>query len=589
MMKDIIAGRLLDLPFVLGELVREKRLMQDDVDAVLSKPRSAKEQALHPLVYIASFELQDASNEGQSLNRQVLANWLSTFSDMPLYHINPLKIKAATVTQVMSFAFAKQHKILAVEVHTDHVVVATAQPFKLDWMDNLHHVLNKRIDLVVADPFDIERFSTEFYTLAHSISGASQGIARGGQQTLEAFMELGELKDPDASDKNIVTLVDWLFQYAFDQRASDIHIEPRKEEGYIRFRIDGVLHRVYDMPIKPLIAMTSRIKTMGRMNIAEKRKPQDGRLKTKTPDGQEIDLRLSTIPTAFGEKLVIRIFDPDVLLKGFEELGLKQQDFDHWKAMTSKPNGIVLVTGPTGSGKTTTLYSTLKHLATPEVNVCTIEDPIEMIEDSFNQMQVHHAIGLDFAEGVRALLRQDPDIMMICEIRDKETANMAVQAALTGHLVLSTLHTNDSPSAITRLLEIGLPSYLVKATLIGVMAQRLVRTLCEACKAKADVDMDLWAELTAPFTIKPPSQLYKPVGCLECRNTGFKGRVGIYEILLGGDSVMSSITDQTDIQQLKKISIKEGMRPLRISGAQKVAAGLTTIEEVIRVAPQVMQ
>ena len=589
MMKDIIAGRLLDLPFVLGELVREKRLMQDDVDAVLSKPRSAKEQALHPLVYIASFELQDASNEGQSLNRQVLANWLSTFSDMPLYHINPLKIKAATVTQVMSFAFAKQHKILAVEVHTDHVVVATAQPFKLDWMDNLHHVLNKRIDLVVADPFDIERFSTEFYTLAHSISGASQGIAGGGQQTLEAFMELGELKDPDASDKNIVTLVDWLFQYAFDQRASDIHIEPRKEEGYIRFRIDGVLHRVYDMPIKPLIAMTSRIKTMGRMNIAEKRKPQDGRLKTKTPDGQEIDLRLSTIPTAFGEKLVIRIFDPDVLLKGFEELGLKQQDFDHWKAMTSKPNGIVLVTGPTGSGKTTTLYSTLKHLATPEVNVCTIEDPIEMIEDSFNQMQVHHAIGLDFAEGVRALLRQDPDIMMIGEIRDKETANMAVQAALTGHLVLSTLHTNDSPSAITRLLEIGLPSYLVKATLIGVMAQRLVRTLCEACKAKADVDMDLWAELTAPFTIKPPSQLYKPVGCLECRNTGFKGRVGIYEILLGGDSVMSSITDQTDIQQLKKISIKEGMRPLRISGAQKVAAGLTTIEEVIRVAPQVMQ
>lgn len=589
MMKDIIAGRLLDLPFVLGELVREKRLRQDDVDAVLSKPRSAKEQALHPLVYIASFELQDASNEGQSLNRQVLANWLSTFSDMPLYHINPLKIKAATVTQVMSFAFAKQHKILAVEVHTDHVVVATAQPFKLDWMDNLHHVLNKRIDLVVADPFDIERFSTEFYTLAHSISGASQGIAGGGQQTLEAFMELGELKDPDASDKNIVTLVDWLFQYAFDQRASDIHIEPRKEEGYIRFRIDGVLHRVYDMPIKPLIAMTSRIKTMGRMNIAEKRKPQDGRLKTKTPDGQEIDLRLSTIPTAFGEKLVIRIFDPDVLLKGFEELGLKQQDFDHWKAMTSKPNGIVLVTGPTGSGKTTTLYSTLKHLATPEVNVCTIEDPIEMIEDSFNQMQVHHAIGLDFAEGVRALLRQDPDIMMIGEIRDKKTANMAVQAALTGHLVLSTLHTNDSPSAITRLLEIGLPSYLVKATLIGVMAQRLVRTLCEACKAKADVDMDLWAELTAPFTIKPPSQLYKPVGCLECRNTGFKGRVGIYEILLGGDSVMSSITDQTDIQQLKKISIKEGMRPLRISGAQKVAAGLTTIEEVIRVAPQVMQ
>ncbi len=584
-MKNIEAGQKLDLPFVLKELVRAKRVSPNDADALLSQPRSSSDLAKHPVVYIADQQITDLKLLNKPLTSRALCEWLAACSQKPLFHINPLKIDASKVTQVMSFAFAKQHHILAVEVHKDYVVVATAQPFALDWAENLQHVLNKVIRVVVADPSDIVRFSTEFYTLANSISGASEGLAQT-QQSMEAYMQLGELKDPDASDQNIVTIVDWLFQYAFDQRASDIHIEPRKNEGYIRFRIDGVLHHVYDMPIKPLIAMTSRIKTMGRMNIAEKRKPQDGRLKTKTPEGQEIDLRLSTIPTAFGEKLVIRIFDPEVLLKSFSQLGLQQQDLKHWKTMTGKPHGIVLVTGPTGSGKTTTLYSTLKSMATPEVNVCTIEDPIEMIEESFNQMQVHHAIGLDFAEGVRALLRQDPDIMMIGEIRDKETAQMAVQAALTGHLVLSTLHTNDAPSAITRLQEVGLPPYLVRATLVGVMAQRLVRTLCKDCKEEQPIDMTLWKELTAPFNVEPPARVFHPKGCLDCRNTGFKGRVGIYEILQINDQLSPAISDQTDTQALRRLGMKNGMRTLRLSGAQKVAAGMTTIEEILRVAPQ---
>jgi len=329
----------------------------------------------------------------------------------------------------------------------------------------------------------------------------------------------------------------------------------------------------------------SRLKILGRMNVAEKRHPQDGRLKTKSPEGNEVELRLSTLPTAFGEKLVMRIFDPDVLLKSFNELGLANEDYNRWHEMTSKPYGIVLVTGPTGSGKTTTLYSTLKQLATDDVNVCTIEDPIEMVEGSFNQMQVQQNIDLSFADGVRALLRQDPDIIMIGEIRDLETAEMAIQAALTGHLVLSTLHTNDAPSAITRMLELGVPPYLIKATVLGVMAQRLVRTLCPSCKQTMAIDPQDWKELTSPWRSELPSKACEPVGCLECRDTGYKGRQGVYEVMPLSTAVKALIHEQTDLTELRKQGIKDGMKTLRISGAQKIAAGMTTIEEVLRVTP----
>jgi general secretion pathway protein E len=297
-------------------------------------------------------------------------------------------------------------------------------------------------------------------------------------------------------------------------------------------------------------------------------------------------LRLSTLPTAFGEKLVMRIFDPDVLVRNFSELGFSEDDRARWAGMTGRPNGIILVTGPTGSGKTVTLYSTLKQLATQEVNVCTIEDPIEMIETSFNQMQVQGAIDLNFAEGLRALMRQDPDIIMVGEIRDLETAEMAIQAALTGHLVLSTLHTNDAPAAVTRMLDLGVPSYLINATVLGIMAQRLVRTLCQHCKTVSDLHHEtLWNELVAPFKAPPPKQVYKPVGCLECRNTGYRGRIGIYEVMLLSSDIKRLINDHTDIAKVREQAFKEGMRPLRISGAVKVAAGLTTLDEVMRVAP----
>jgi general secretion pathway protein E len=323
------------------------------------------------------------------------------------------------------------------------------------------------------------------------------------------------------------------------------------------------------------------------MDVAEKRRPQDGRLKTRSPGGSEVELRLSTLPTAFGEKLVMRIFDPELLNKSFEDLGLADEDLARWHAMTGIGNGIVLVTGPTGSGKTTTLYSTLRQLATPEVNVCTIEDPIEMVEESFNQMQVNHAIDLDFSRGVRTLMRQDPDIIMIGEIRDLETAHMAIQAALTGHLVLSTLHTNDSPTSVSRLLELGAPAYLVKATLRGIMSQRLVRMLCDDCKRPVEPDADGWQELVRPFAVPMPERIYEAVGCKTCRDTGYRGRRGIYEVLVSSPAIQDEIVAQINTARLRELAIAEGMNSLRVSGAERVARGETTVEEVLRVAPAI--
>jgi general secretion pathway protein E len=491
---------------------------------------------------------------------------------------------------VMSKAFAERHRILAVEVHDNEVVIASDEPYIHAWEKNLEHVLRKPIRRVIADPREISRLTGEFYSMAVSVRGAranEKSAAPGGVTNLEQMLELGAKSEPDANDQHIVKIVDWLLQYAFEQRASDIHIEPRRTAGKVRFRIDGVLHSVYELPAHVCAAVSSRIKILGRMDVAEKRRPQDGRLKTRSPTGNEVELRLATLPTAFGEKLVMRIFDPDVLQRSFEQLGLADDDLQNWDDMTSIGNGIVLVTGPTGSGKTTTLYSTLRQLATDEVNVCTIEDPIEMVEEAFNQMQVHHGIELDFSSGVRALMRQDPDIIMIGEIRDLETANMAIQAALTGHLVLSTLHTNDSPSSISRLLELGAPAYLIRATLRGVMSQRLVRVLCAVCKVFEPVDMGAWQQLTHPFVIEPPERMARPGGCPQCRETGYSGRQGIYEVLVNSREIEAEIVPNLSVSRIREIAVEQGMQTLRLSGASRVARGETTIEEVMRVAPMI--
>lgn len=545
----------------------------------------------HPLIVVAEQHWKSPQPPNRVLDLEALTQWLAEWAGLPYYHIDPLKVNLAAVTDVMSSAYASRFRILPVEVRATEVVIATAEPFIRGWEEELKPILKKDIRLVIASPEDIARYQVEFYNLAKSVKGAlARGdVARTGISNFEQLVELGKGKASlDANDQHIVLIVDWLWQYAFEQRASDIHIEPRRDLGIVRFRIDGVLHQVYQIPMPVLNAMTSRIKILGRMDVVEKRRPQDGRIKTRAPDGQEIELRLSTLPTAFGEKLVMRIFDPDVLVRDFADLGFSPEDATRWQEMTGKPNGIILVTGPTGSGKTTTLYSTLKQLATQAVNVCTLEDPIEMIEPAFNQVQVQPELGVDFAAGIRSLMRQDPDIIMVGEIRDFETADMAVQAALTGHLVLSTLHTNDAPTAITRLLDLGVPPYLLQSTVLGVMAQRLVRTLCPHCKRPEELSSEdemLWQGLVSPWKSKKPAQLQQPVGCLECRMTGYLGRIGLYEIMPMTLELKSMVGVHTDLAALRERAIKAGMQPLRIAGARKVAAGQTTMEEVLKVAP----
>jgi len=573
---------------ILEALVSQDIVEQEKASLVTSLVSAQDRKSLHPLEIIASRQWTNNKQPQQILSLDMLTEWLSEQSGVSRYHFDPLKMDVASCTSIISYAYASRFGILPVKVTDSEVVIAVTDPYNLEWMDELDRIVNKPISTVLANPKELKNYQIEFYSVSKAMEGAGNkttGELPGNIQNLEQLIELGKTGKVDAEDQHIVSIVDWLMQYAFNQRASDIHIEPRREQGNVRFRIDGVMHQVYEIPANITAAVISRIKIMGRLDVAEKRKPQDGRIKTLSPDGVEIELRLSSMPTAFGEKLVLRIFDPEVLVKNFAALGLEKKESDTWNDMISRPYGIILVTGPTGSGKTTTLYTSLKHLATPEVNVCTIEDPIELIEPSFNQMQVQHNIDLDFATGVKTLLRQDPDIIMVGEIRDRETAEMAVQAALTGHLVLSTLHTNDAPSAIARLVEIGVPSYLITATLIGVVAQRLVRTLCPHCKQESGFKLPDWQALIKPWTTSPPEKIASAEGCLECRQTGFIGRVGIYEMMPLSDSLKQEIDDNFDLLKFRKAAVRQGMKPLNLAGAQKVARGMTTIEEVLKVAP----
>jgi general secretion pathway protein E len=585
---EVEVERQLDLSNVLNDLMAGGLLDRMEANGIAGAQRNREQALLHPFAYIAGQHPKNLLEPGKQLTLETLTAWLADKAGLEVAHIDPLSINVTAVTDVMSFQFARRHNILCIDAEGDELVIATTQPFMTSWIADLKQTTRKSIRRVIANPLDVAKYTVEFYSLAKSVFGAwgQTGDSHAGVSNFEQLLQIGSLKDPEAQDQHIINIVDWLLQYAFDQRASDIHLEPRREKGKIRFRIDGVLHQVYELPDQVMTAVTSRLKILGRMNVAEKRRPQDGRVKTVTPEGNEVELRLSTLPTAFGEKLVMRIFDPDVLLRSFTDLGLSGDDLKHWEEMTSRPHGIVLVTGPTGSGKTTTLYSTLKRLATEDVNVSTVEDPIEMVEPSFNQSQVQPKIDFDFAAGIRTLMRQDPDIIMVGEIRDLETAEMAIQAALTGHLVLSSLHTNDAPSAITRLLDLGVPAHLIKVTLNGVMAQRLVRTLCPHCKEAVPTEKGTWDSLVRPWKVKSPEKLYRPVGCLECRNTGYLGRQGLYEILPINESVRPLISADADISALRIQAMKEGMRTLRLSGAQKVGAGLTSVEEVMRVAPE---
>ena len=571
---------------MLIEWLREDGLISP-ADAERTIARCSQVQsAQHPLVRLANYGMPRVL-DGKPLDLETLSQWLAERAGLQYLRIDPLKVDVGKVADSMSAIYAERHKVLPVQVKPHELVIATSQPFVTDWVAEVERQSKRSVRLVVANPLEISKFTAEFFALAKSVKAALKSSGGSTSASFEQLVELNKSsKQLDANDQGVVQVVDWLWQYAFDQRASDIHLEPRREQGVIRFRIDGVLHPVYQMPMGVHNAMTARIKLLGRMDVVEKRRPQDGRIKTRNPRGDEIEMRLSTLPTAFGEKMVMRIFDPDTTVKNLDALGFSTHDAERWEQLVKRPYGIVLVTGPTGSGKTTTLYSTLKRLATEEVNINTIEDPIEMIEPAFNQTQVQPMLNFGFPEGLRSLMRQDPDIIMVGEIRDLQTAEMAVQAALTGHLVFSTLHTNDAPSAVSRLMELGVPSYLINATLLGVLAQRLVRTLCKHCRQPDEnANRETLADMVKPWKINGSYQPYKPVGCVDCRMTGFRGRMGLYELLMVTESFKEKVSKEPNMDALRRQAISEGMRPLRLAGALKVAEGLTTIEEILATTP----
>ena len=563
-------------------------------DGIISPAEAARtiarcaqvQSAQPPLIRLASVSMTRVA-DGKPLDIETMAQWLAGRANLNYLRIDPLKVDVGKVADSMSATYAERHKVLPVQVTPTEVVVATSEPFITDWVGEVERQAKRNVRLVVANPLDITKYTAEFFALAKSVRAAIKSGGNAGGASFEQLVELNKTsKQLDANDQGVVQVVDWLWQYAFDQRASDIHLEPRREQGVIRFRIDGMLHLVYQLPMAVHNAMTARIKLLGRMDVVEKRRPQDGRIKTRNPRGDEVEMRLSTLPTAFGEKMVMRIFDPDSTAKDLDALGFADHDAKRWEQLVQRPHGIILVTGPTGSGKTTTLYSTLKRLATEAVNVSTVEDPIEMIEPSFNQTQVQPHLDFDFPEGLRALMRQDPDIIMVGEIRDLQTAEMAVQAALTGHLVFSTLHTNDAPSAVSRLMELGVPAYLINATLLGVLAQRLVRTLCSNCREKDDAaPREALTELVKPWQLNGGYRPFKPVGCVDCRLTGFRGRLGLYELLTVTEGFKEKVSKEPNIDALRRQAVADGMRPLRLGGALKVAEGLTTIEEILASTP----
>jgi len=568
---------------ILDELCRMGEVDESQMKVALLKCSKWQALGMPPHEIVSKCELSHKITE-KAIDQNYMMNWLSRRTGIDIAEIDPLKIKVEEVTSVMSLAFAKRNGIIAIDVNKFGIVIAMSWPNESAWKASLEQVVNKPIRLVLATPEQIRRYQQEFYNLSFSVKGAKQEhLQRSDVHNFEQLIELGGRGDVDANDKHVVRIVDWLLQYAFEQRASDIHIEPRRDFGYVRFRIDGMLHPVQEFSAAVTSAVIARLKILGRMDVAEKRKPLDGRIKTKIQEGKEVELRLSTLPTAFGEKMVARIFDPDVVLMGFSQLGLTQKDEATWNQFIRQPNGIVLVTGPTGSGKTTTLYTTLKLLANSSVNVCTIEDPIEMVEGAFNQVQVQKETGVEFASGVRALLRQDPDIIMIGEIRDKETADMAIQAALTGHLVLSTLHTNEAPTAVSRLLELGVQAFLINATLNGVMAQRLVRTLCPHCKQKVPANPNECDIFKFHLNIDLPQELYEPVGCKICRQTGFLGRAGIYEIMPFGKELSKAVSQNQPLEELKRIAQAQDMTTLTMAGLHKVLQGETNLQELMRV------
>ena len=532
-----------------------------------------------PAEVIASLNLEVSGSGGKLLTEDAITEVLAAAVGMPYLKINPLKLDLDLVTAHISRPFAMKHLIVPVDFVDGVVTLAVADPFNDEVVEELRSAKRMEFRRVLSSRNDIQKILREFFGFRASVQAAESEVGNAVDLgNLEQFVRMKTGHEIDGTDRNIVSAVEFLLQYAFDQRASDIHIEPKREKTLVRLRVDGVLHNVHTVPKQLHPPIVSRIKMLSRMDLAEKRRPQDGRIKT-SHQGKEIELRVSTLPVAFGEKVVIRIFDPDILMQDLDQIGFYAREYQLYNSFIRRPNGIILVTGPTGSGKTTTLYSSLRSLASPEVNIVTVEDPIEMVMEEFNQVGVQTAIGVTFDKVLRNILRQDPDIIMIGEIRDHETAENAVQAALTGHLVLSTLHTNDAPSSITRLVDLGVPPFLITSTVIGIIAQRLLRKICPACKRERNLSGD---ELEYLGLGKVAAVWYGE-GCGECRGTGYRGRTGIFEVLDVNEGVKAAISERMDLGNLQAVARRDGMVQLRELAVRKMLQGITTYEEVIAV------
>jgi general secretion pathway protein E len=579
----------------LGELLRSAGFVDDkqkaEIDKVDAQFRShakaskgrAEEEA-SPFKALAAMNLTDASGNGTRIDDFLLARLIAEAARLPFFKIDPLKLDVEMIEKKISRPFARKNRMVPVAIRDGKLVVAMVNPFDNAAVDSYRPIAKQEIEIVVSAESDVMGVINEQYGFRSAVSKAERDLTKGAidLSNLEQYVKLKSGAEIETSDQHIVNAVDYLLQHAYDSRASDIHVEPKREFALIRFRIDGVLHEIQRVPKLVNLAITSRLKTMCRMDIAEKRRPQDGRIKTEH-QGKEIELRVSTLPTAFGEKVVMRIFDPDIMIRSLGGLGFYEDELKIFHDWIERPHGIILVTGPTGSGKTVTLYSALKVLASPETNITTIEDPIEMVCEDFNQTSVQNKIGITFASALRTILRQDPDIIMVGEIRDHETAQNAVQAALTGHLVFSTLHTNDASTSVTRLIDLGIEPFLISSSLIGAMAQRLVRKICDDCKRNRPLSVEEAGMLNLQA---PPGKriiVKEGAGCIRCRNTGYFGRTGIFEILPIDNAIRDLIDRSEDFLKIKDMAIKRGMRTLRQSALRKLAEGVTTFEEVIRV------
>ncbi len=581
-MEFIATSGNLHLEEVVAELIAAGLITQHGGQCVRDAALRSVEEC-HPLEFIASLELPGRVGEGR-LTLDVLTDWLADWCGLERVHIDPLRVDVSRITAIMSLSYARRYDILCLNASADEIVVATMQPFDISWLESLQEFAERSVRRGVASPEQIKKYSERFYSLKASVVGAGAAIALMTDDAVPAHvLQIGDGDGVTADDQHVIKLVEWLLHFAFEQRASDIHLEPRLPEGRIRFRVDGILHLVYRLPDAVMTSMVSRLKILARMDVTERRRPQVGRIKTLSANSAAVELRLSSMPTALGEKLVVRIFDASLMMQSFDQLGLAGRDLQRWRRILNIGQGLVLVTGPTGSGKTTTLYSSLKYLAATAVNLSTIEDPIEMLIDDFNQSQINTAIDFGFAEAIRAMMRQDPDIIMVGEIRDAETAHMAIQAALTGHLVLSTLHTQDAPSAISRLIDLEVPMHLLRATLVGVVAQRLIRVLCKDCRVVVDDSNRAAADALGIDLNDRRPPLYRAVGCHKCRHTGYLGRTALYEIMPLSQSLLALVSDPLNVQAIRGIAVDEGMRMLREAGVSAAQAGNSSLDEVLRV------